>query len=140
MNTDKTFLLFTYGTLMKGERNEHLLKNARFVGKAVTKPKYNLFRIDGNFVFPAIIDEGSLAVKGEVYECPMSALPGMDRMEGHPHFYCRQPIELEDDEKLRTFVGGDNKDVIAYFFVDKGSLLKTGSGRPQIKTGDWLNR
>jgi gamma-glutamylcyclotransferase (GGCT)/AIG2-like uncharacterized protein YtfP len=125
---NETFLFFTYGTLMKGERNEHLLKGARYVGKAVTKPKYNLFRIDGNFTFPAIVDEGELAVKGEVYEVPVSALPGMDRMEGHPHFYCRKPIELADD-----FVG----EVLAYFFVDKDSLPKR---HPQIKTGDWLNR
>lgn len=130
MNTeDKTFLLFTYGTLMKGQCNEHLLRNARYIGKAETKPKYNLFRIDGNFIFPAIIDEGELAVKGEVYECPMSALPNMDSMEGHPHFYCRKPIELAD--------AGD-KEVIAYFFVDKGSLGKHFG--TQIKTGDWLNR
>lgn len=124
---NKTFLLFTYGTLMKGERNEHLLKDARFVGKAVTKPVYNLYRIDGNFVFPAIVDTGNKAVHGEVYEVPIEALPGMDRMEGHPHFYCRKPVDLE----------GDVKDAIAYFFVDKESLV---DNYPEIESGDWLNR
>jgi gamma-glutamylaminecyclotransferase len=125
---NETFLLFTYGTLMKGERNEHLLKDARFVGKATTKPTYKLFRIDGNFTFPAIIDTGDTAVKGEVYEVPASALPGMDRMEGHPHFYCRKPVELET---------ALDKEVIAYFFVDKDSLPRR---HPEIKSGDWLNR
>lgn len=124
---NETFLLFTYGTLMNGERNEHLLKEARFVGKAVTKPVYKLFRIDGNFVFPAIIDEGNTAVSGEVYEVPIAALPGMDRMEGHPHFYRRQPVELE----------GEMKDVIAYFFVKKQDLI---DDYPEIESGNWLNR
>lgn len=146
MNTEnETFYLFTYGTLMKGERNEHLLREARFVGKAMTKPKYKLFRIDGNFTFPAIIDEGSVAVVGEVYEVPMAALPGMDRMEGHPNFYCRKPIELdvsmvEDtdrfsvDELLRL---ASAPEVIAYFFVKKEQLTER---YPEIKSGNWLKR
>jgi len=122
---NKTFKLFTYGTLMKGECNEHLLKEARFLGKATTKPMYKLFRIDGNFVFPAIIDTGDTAVSGEVYEVPMSALPSMDRMEGHPNFYRRQSVELTE-----------MKDAVAYFFVDKDSLKQY----PEIKSGDWLKR
>ncbi len=134
---NSTFLLFTYGTLMKGQRNEHLLSNAKYVGKAVTKPIYKLFRIDGNFVFPAIIDEGNMAVNGEVYEVPMSALAGMDRMEGHPHFYCRKPISLDSisAENGSALIG--HKEVIAYFFVDKEMLVQR---YPEIKSGDWLNR
>ncbi len=128
---NKTFRLFTYGTLMKGERNEHLLNDAHFIGKAVTKPCYRLFRINGNFVFPAIIDEGDVAVMGEVYEVPMSALPAMDRMEGHPHFYCRKNVQLDSIE------GSDNTDdVIAYFFVDKERLVEY---YPEIKSGNWLD-
>jgi gamma-glutamylaminecyclotransferase len=137
-NNKETFLLFTYGTLMRGERNEHLLKDAQYICKGVTKPKYRLFRIDGNFVFPAIIDEGDTAVKGEIYECPMSALPSMDRMEGHPHFYCRKPIELEDGlMDAVAFLKKDDmyssKEVIAYFFVKKNSLVNY----PEIKSGNW---
>lgn len=137
MENKATFLLFTYGTLMRGERNEHLLSNARYICKAVTMPIYKLYRINGNFTFPAIIDEGDTIIKGEVYEVSMSALPGMDRMEGHPNFYCRKPIKLasivedindEDEERV---------DPVAYFFVDKQMLIQR---YPEIKSGDWLNR
>lgn len=141
---NKTFLYFTYGTLMKGERNEHLLKTARYIGRAMTKPKYKLFRIDGNFTFPAIIDEGKVAVVGELYEVPIEALPGMDRMEGHPHFYRRQPIELDTlmledvdsttDAQREAFIdAADGKEVIAYFFVNKKELVYY----PEIKSGNW---
>lgn len=124
----KTFLLFTYGTLMKGERNEFLLDDAKYIGRVVTTPNYKLFRIDGNFVFPALIDGGNTAIKGELYEVPMSALAGMDRMEGHPHLYCRKYIDIE---------GANDYAAIAYFFVDKQSLIENYT---EIESGDWLNR
>lgn len=139
-----TFLLFTYGTLMKGERNQHLLKDARFVGRAITKAAHKLYCINGNFTFPAITDEGDTVVAGEVYEAPMSALPGMDHMEGHPHFYCRKPIELDmmQIEDSDRFSAEDllrltsAPEVIAYFFVKKETL----KNYPEIKSGNWLNR
>lgn len=131
---------------MKGERNEHLLKDAKLIGKAMTKPIYNLFCIDAHFIFPAIIDEGTLAVKGEVYEVPVSALPDMDRIEGHPNFYCRKPIELceveSGDQVWFDLLQGDRhlskQEVIAYFFVDKEMLVNRKY--KEIKSGDWLNR
>lgn len=133
---NNTFLYFTYGTLMRGERNEHLLEGARYIGKAATKPKYKLFRINGNFPFPAIIDEGGTAVCGELYEVPISALPGMDRMEGHPNFYRRQPIEI-DTVVYDNYDGTLDSEVVAYFFVDKKSFK---DNYPEIKSGDWHKR
>ena len=129
-----TFLLFTYGTLMQGERNEHLLSTAQYIGKAVTAKDYKLFQINGNFVFPALIEGGDVAIKGEVYEVPISALPGMDRMEGHPNFYCRKPIKIDS---VVTYHDISEREIIAYFFVDKEMLVRE---YPEIKSGDWLKR
>lgn len=125
---NKTFLLFTYGTLMRGERNEHLLTRARFICSAKTKPIYDLYRINGNFAFPAMTSgfRKNIAVCGEVYEVPISVLPDMDRMEGHPDFYCRRPVELE----------GNIQCAVAYFFVDEQSLRN--NNYPEIESGNWL--
>lgn len=122
----KTFILFTYGTLMQGELNEYLLNGARFIGKATTKPCYDLLSIPGNYPFPALMETGKLAVKGELYEVPIVARNVMDQIEGHPFNYCRKPVELD----------GTDVKAIAYFLVNADW---TEHAEP-IKSGDWRKR
>ncbi len=124
MKQNDTFLLFTYGTLMQGQLNNKLLENAVFVKEAITKPQHKLFRVLGNFPFPALVDDGDVAVKGEVYEVSILDLPRLDALEGHPFFYERRVIELD----------GIEDEVIAYFFVDADVLKKFYA---EIESGDW---
>jgi len=129
---NKTFILFTYGTLMRGEQNHYLLDDARFIGAATTKPKYDLMAIDGNYPFPALMPEGKLAVAGELYECPIETQAAMDQIEGHPFNYCRMPIELDG----LYAPGKTNIEAVAYFLVNK-SWTKYSS---RIESGDWRRR
>jgi gamma-glutamylaminecyclotransferase len=134
-----TFNLFTYGTLMRGERNEYLLEGARFIGKAKTKPCYGLLSIPGNYSFPALVEQGSLAlyngpamaIEGELYEVPLALRAGMDQIEGHPFNYRRMSVLLESKTPL-----GEDIQAVAYILVNE-SWFKHAS---LIESGDWRKR
>lgn len=147
MANEDSFILFTYGTLMRGELNEYLLDGAKFLGVAQTKPTYSLLSIPGNYPFPALMEGGNTAVVGEVYEVPIEARDMMDRIEGHPYNYCRKPVALEWAQATKW--NGDKpekvseedlekifKQSIAYVLVNEDW---TENALP-IKTGDWRKR
>jgi gamma-glutamylcyclotransferase (GGCT)/AIG2-like uncharacterized protein YtfP len=110
--------VFVYGTLLSGEPNHRLLDDRDLVGPARTEARFTLFNFGA---FPAMVEGGETAVTGEVYEVDAQTLARLDRLEGHPKFYCRQPIKLEG--------GGD---AIAYLVPEHRA-----QGRATIQTGDW---
>ena len=110
--------VFVYGTLLSGEPNHRLLTAASLVGEARTEPAFDLVSLGA---FPAMVAGGRTAVSGEVYEVDAGTLAELDRLEGHPRFYQRQRIRLED--------GGE---VLAYVLTADHAL-----GRPPIASGNW---
>ncbi|TNF24106.1 MAG: gamma-glutamylcyclotransferase [Deltaproteobacteria bacterium] len=70
-----------------------------------------------------MVPGGATAVIGEVYEVGPRTLAALDRLEGHPGFYERRPIRLEDGEEVQAY------------------LLSAAQvrGRPRIASGDWLD-
>lgn len=88
-------LLFVYGTLMRGEPNHGRLAGARFLGEAVTCPVFTMISLGG---FPAILEGGTTAIVGELYDVTPRILQGCDRLEGHPSFYERLDIALATRE------------------------------------------
>lgn len=114
MNT----LVFVYGTLLRGECNHRLLRSARLVCAAITAPRYLLVDLGA---FPAMLDTGRTAVRGEVYACDASTLAALDRLEGHPRFYERRTVSLAR--------GPANTE--AYF------LNSQRRDAQPIRTGDW---
>lgn len=93
--------VFVYGTLLAGDRNHHLLEGARFVAEALTEPAFILYDFGG---FPGMVAGGNQAVPGEVYEVDEPALAAMDRLEGHPSFYQRTSIRLEDGTAVQAYL------------------------------------
>src|SRR3990167_5214447 len=89
-----TDLEFVYGTLKKGYSNHVLLKEAKFIcdGYACGTRMLDL----GSF--PAFI-EGNFENRGEVYEVSPDILSFLDRLEGHPHFYERKKIFINQLEE-----------------------------------------
>lgn len=96
-----TTRVFVYGTLLAGERNHRLLVGATLVGEARTSPTFTLHDLGA---FPGLVRGGTHAVAGEVYEVNALTLAALDRLEGHPDFYQRMRLELEDGTTVQTYL------------------------------------
>jgi gamma-glutamylaminecyclotransferase len=118
MNRREQHLVFTYGTLLNGEVNHHLLVRARFVAEARTEPRFDLFDLGA---FPAMSAGGVTAVLGEVYAVDEATLARLDRLEGHPSFYQRTQIRLEGGQEVQTYL------------MDRNRMHE----RARISSGDW---
>jgi gamma-glutamylaminecyclotransferase len=118
MNRLPEHLVFTYGTLLRGEVNHDLLAQARFVAEARTEPCFELFDLGS---FPAMSMGGETAVCGEVYAADDATLARLDRLEGHPSFYQRTQIRLEGGQEVETYL------------MDRARMR----GRAPIASGDW---
>lgn len=113
--------LFVYGSLLRGEPNHRVLEGARFVGAARTKPNFSLHDLGA---YPAMVDGGTHAIVGELYEVDDLALARLDRLEGHPSYYRREAVALDDGRIVETYVlPGDR-----------------ANGAPRIEHGDWRRR
>ncbi|MCC7540617.1 MAG: gamma-glutamylcyclotransferase [Deltaproteobacteria bacterium] len=114
--------VFVYGTLLQGERNHRVLAGSPLLGHARTRPAYVLVDLGR---YPAMAEGGTDTVVGEVYEVDAEVLGALDALEGHPGFYRRVPIALDED---RAGYGG----VVGYV------LPPDEAGRhPRIASGDW---
>jgi gamma-glutamylaminecyclotransferase len=93
--------VFVYGTLLAGERNHHLLEGALLVAEAKTGAGFTLYDFGP---YPGMVACGDHAVLGEVYEVDEPALARMDRLEGHPRFYRRTSIRLDDGSTVEAYL------------------------------------
>ena len=116
----KKVKLFVYGSLMTDMSNNYILGESTLLKKEVnTRGEYTMINMGA---FPAIIKEGSRKIKGEVYDIDQKTLKRVDFLEGHPYFYKRQQIELENGEE-----------VVAYLLNDE----LENHEKDIVKTGDW---
>lgn len=93
---------------------------ARYLGEAVTAPQYTLLDLGS---FPGMIQGGTTAVHGELYEVGPELLARLDRHEGVPKFYVRTTIPLST---------GHSAD--GYLLIDEGRII---CGTP-LPSGAWL--
>jgi gamma-glutamylcyclotransferase (GGCT)/AIG2-like uncharacterized protein YtfP len=112
--------VFVYGTLLRGEPNHRLLTGARYVGPARTCPEFTLHDLGA---FPGVVAGGTTAVIGEVYEVDAHTLERLDRLEGHPHLYGREEIELVIERRRAR----------AHIYVYVAPLR----GAVMVASGDW---
>lgn len=113
-------LIFVYGTLRRGEPNHRELGEARFVGRARTAPVYELVDLGS---FPALLEGGSTAVQGELYEVDESWVGRLDAFEEAPELYDRKPVWLEGEAALAYVMRRD-----------------VAGPAPRIPSGDWRRR
>lgn len=86
-------IIAVYGTLKKGYGNHKwYLEDSKFLGKGTTKDRYPLV-VDG---LPYLIDEKGKGhnVNVEVYKVNDKTFAQLDRLEGHPTWYCRRQIPI----------------------------------------------
>ena len=91
---------FVYGTLMKGERAEHLLAQAHYVGCCQLRD-YAMYHLGS---YPGIQPCAGEVVYGELYLVPDSLVEALDRYEEEGTLYDRtvvtvwvgdQPVQAE---------------------------------------------
>ena len=112
--------VFVYGTLISGEANAHWAGNARRQKAWTTGTIY-----DTGCRFPAFVKRGRTHIKGEVLTVDDDGFKSMDRLEGYPHLYRREQIQVH-------LVGGGN--VLAWVYI-MNNLRKDA---PVIESGDWV--
>lgn len=92
--------VFVYGSLLSDLPNNRLLADSPVVSSDATV--VGDFRMYDLGYFPAVRKAlfGS-PVRGEVYDVSRAVLAQLDRLESHPHFYCREKVRWSDSEGRR---------------------------------------
>lgn len=100
MSAPNRHYVFVYGSLMSGMPNDHFLAVSEFLGPAeVADGKFTMLDLDR---FPGLVlDPDGGTVQGELYAVDSLVLARLDRLEGHPHFYCRRPVRVLCDGQVR---------------------------------------
>lgn len=111
--------VFVYGTLRQGQGNHRLLENQQFIGTSRTEAIYEMIHLGG---FPGVLRTGPASIRGEIYEVDDDALARLDRLEGHPHFYTREEIDIPGTER-----------VWIYFYNNRNPSREN----IVIESGDW---
>jgi gamma-glutamylcyclotransferase (GGCT)/AIG2-like uncharacterized protein YtfP len=92
-------LVFVYGTLKRGCRNNHYLSEAMFLGEAETVEKYSMRR--HKYWYPTVIETLEYYnIIGELWCCSESTLKSLDRLEGYPDLFYRKEVPVIQDAKV----------------------------------------
>ena len=113
--------VFVYGTLRVGQPNHPHLAGAEVVGPVRTDLGFRLYDLGA---FPGMVAVGTGRVIGELVLVDDQVRARIDALEGHPRFYRRTPIRLDDGSAVEAY------------------LLPTSAvvGRPIVHAGDWCQR
>ena len=109
--------VFVYGTLKSGHRNHHYLEQADFIGHHVTDKCFSMYEYDD---FPAVTQNGSHAVSGEIYRINQQQFEMLDELEWYPRLY--QRIEIQTSHEL------------AWMYIVKPELCRD----KKLLDGSWL--
>ncbi len=85
--------IFVYGSLTKPHWNNSLLDACEYLGSYKTISMFDLMQ---DAALPYLSPSGIYAVWGEVYEINETVLERLDWMEGHPTWYVRTPLSLQE--------------------------------------------
>jgi len=94
----ESFELFVNGTLMRGLALHGNLEGATFLREAETAPKYHVYSVDDRHPAMFEVEEGGVAVPGELYQVPR---PVWERVKAEepPNLYLG-PVELSDGRQV----------------------------------------
>jgi gamma-glutamylcyclotransferase (GGCT)/AIG2-like uncharacterized protein YtfP len=116
------FLLFVYGTLMRGGPRAGVVSGQCFAGEARTRAGYALYDLGP---YPALVrQDGGGLVHGELLSVATSLRDCLDRLEGAPDHYRLEEVALEG-------IAGP-----AYSYFYQGDVR----GAAPIECGRWDNR
>lgn len=125
------FKVFVYGTLRKGGGNHSLLKDAIYVGKAITNEKYSMYVSGIPYVNP---NDKETNIVGEIYQVDKKTLDNLDILEGHPSWYFRFPITATLENENGVFeVFNSNQHINAYLYFNTTRTPK------KVVNGDYMS-
>jgi gamma-glutamylaminecyclotransferase len=86
-------ILFVYGTLKRGLRNNHLIADQEFLGEFQTEPRYRVIDLGPH---PGlVVDEANgLAVGGELWSVSEDCLGELDAFEEVPGPFIRTEVKI----------------------------------------------
>ena len=117
--------VFVYGTLLNGYHNHYWLETSKLLDFATTDEKYVMFEQGIPFVSKNM---NVVHIKGELYEVDDSVLGWLDHLEGHPHAYKREEVNIVcnfDKKKVKAWL---------YFYPNpKGRVVESGDYDAYIK-------
>lgn len=97
---DDLMLLFVYGTLKSGQRNNrYYLQGQRCLGPARTTPGYRLYNCG---TYPGLVaDSSGSSVSGEIWEVEERRMDRIDGLEGvEEGLFARARIQLVEPEVM----------------------------------------
>ena len=112
MNAEKNIHpVFVYGTLMKGQRAEHMMAGSDFAGNFQLKD-YAMYHLGR---YPGIVACDGGLVQGELYFVSDEMLAVMDEYEGEGDLYLRTKVKVwSEQESLDAEVYVYNRDITGY--------------------------
>lgn len=112
--------LFVYGTLRVGQGNwvRHLRHHTPVAEDVRTRDVFTLVSMGG---FPGMVKGGTTSVVGDLFDISSETQDRLDMLEGHPDFYRRSLIELEDGLQVQAYLAPTS-----------------AHKRPVIQSGDWI--
>lgn len=115
--------VFVYGSLRRGQGNHGLLHRAHFVRETHLRGAFEMVSLGS---FPGVFrqPEADRRLAGELYAVDEHTLALLDRLEGHPRFYERQPVELACRQ-------------VAWVYILPAESV---ADRPVVEGGDWVHR
>lgn len=96
-NNDKHFI-FVYGTLKRGCRNNHYLKDATFLDTAETVNRYSMKKHVGNYP-AALKSDNKYTIPGELWLCSEETAKSIDRLEDYPYLFYREAVPVKCKSK-----------------------------------------
>lgn len=102
----KKYLLFTYGTLMRGYGNHRCIEGSKFLGTDRVKG-FDMYSMSA---YPCVkIGDEEKIVYGEIFEITEEQFKRCDSLEGYPRFYNRKEVTTETGKKVIIyFIEKDN--------------------------------
>lgn len=97
-----THKVFVYGSLKTGLHNHWLLENSKFIEFAQTQD--SVFEMVSFDSFPGVLENGSFAIQGELYEVEDEVLEWLDQLEGNGSFYQRKITLLANGQRAWMYV------------------------------------
>jgi len=91
-------ILFVYGTLKRGLRNNRLIGDQEFLGEALTESRYRVIDLGPH---PGLVadEENGLAVRGELWAVSECCLGELDAFEEVPGPFIRAEVKVVGQEQ-----------------------------------------